>query len=143
MENFQHITPPIKSPDYLKPWNKPRKPEDIEKHNCLLFPLKGFRNQWIFKDEQGEIKEISVNGNMIISNAIALKECTISGMGIALLPNWLVDQDIDNGKLVKLFPHYQVTATDFHTSAWLLYPSRTYQPLKVKCFVKELTNFYS
>ena len=50
----------------------------------------------------------------------------------ALLANWLVDDDIAAGRLVPLFPEYQVTATSLDTAAWLLYPSRAYLPSKVR-----------
>ncbi|MBV6625837.1 MAG: LysR family transcriptional regulator [Rivularia sp. (in: Bacteria)] len=126
------------SPDYLQKYGQPQKPQDIEQHNCLLFPLVGFRTRWIFKDKIGNNQEILVKGNTIISNAIALEQCAISGMGLTLLPHWLIDEDIRNGKLVKLFPDYKVTGTDFNTAAWLIFPSRTYIPLKVKVFVEEL-----
>ncbi|AFY57943.1 transcriptional regulator [Rivularia sp. PCC 7116] len=131
------------SPDYLQKYGKPQKPKDIEQHNCLLFPLVGFRTRWIFKDKIGNNQEISVSGNTIISNAIALQQCAISGMGLTLLPHWLIDEDIRSGKLVKLFPDYEVTATDFNTAAWLVFPSRAYMPLKVRVFVEELKNYIS
>lgn len=129
------------SRDYLQRYGQPQIPQDIEQHNCLLFPLTGFRTRWIFKDKIGKIQEIPVRGNTIISNAIALQQCAISGMGLTLLPHWLINEDIHNGKLVKLFPDYKVTATDFNTAAWLVYPSRAYIPLKVKVFVEELKKF--
>ena len=126
------------SPDYLERFGTPKIPEDIEQHNCLLFPLPGFNTRWIFKEKKENVQEILIQGNTIISNAIALQQCAINGMGLALLADWLIDDNIGNGELVKLFPDYQVTATDFNTAAWLLYPSRAYIPLKVKVFVEEL-----
>ena len=126
------------SPDYLQQYGQTQIPKDIESHNCLLFPLIGFKTRWIFKHKTGNVQEIPVRGNTIISNAIALQQCAISGMGLTLLPHWLIDEDINTGKLVRLFPDYQVTATDFNTAAWLLYPSRAYIPLKVRVFVEEL-----
>ena len=126
------------SPDYLQQYGQPQIPKDIESHNCLLFPLIGFKTRWIFKHKTGNVQEIPVRGNTIISNAIALQQCAISGMGLTLLPHWLIDEDINTGKLVRLFPDYQVTATNFNTAAWLLYPSRAYIPHKVRVFVEEL-----
>jgi hypothetical protein len=38
--------------------------------------------------------------------------------------------------LVNPFLDYQVTATDFNTAAWLVYPSRAYVPLKVRLFAE-------
>ncbi|MGL5878722.1 MAG: LysR family transcriptional regulator [Xenococcaceae cyanobacterium] len=129
------------SPDYLKQWGQPQKPEDVEQHNCLLFPLAGFRSRWIFRDRNGDESEIQVRGRTVISNAIALQQCAIAGMGLALLPHWLIDEDLRAGKLVNVFPDYQVTATDFNTAAWLVYPSRSYVPLKIRVFIDRLKKY--
>ncbi len=126
------------SPDYLKRSGQLKNPIDVEQHNCLLFPLAGFRSRWIFKDQNGELSEISVYGRTLISSAIALQQCAISGMGLALLPNWLIDEPLRAGNLINVFPNYDVTATDFSTAAWLVYPSRAYVPLKVRVFIEFL-----
>lgn len=126
------------SPQYLQRCGQPQQPDDIEHHNSLLFPLPGFRSRWIFKNRDGVTREVPVRGRTIISNAIALQQCAIAGMGLSLLPNWLIDEDLQAGTLIDVFPTYEVTATDFNTAAWLLYPSRTYVPLKVRAFVEFL-----
>lgn len=123
------------SPQYLKQWGYLEKPSDLEHHNCLLFPLAGFRSRWIFQDRNGELSETAVRGHTIISTAIALQQCAIAGMGLVLLANWLVDDALKAGALVNVFPDYAVTATDFSTAVWLVYPSRSYMPLKVRMFI--------
>ena len=130
------------SPDYLKQVELNR-PQDITRHNCLLFPFAGFRTRWIFRSDRQETFTVPVSGRTIISNAIGLKNCAIAGMGLALLPNWLIDRDLEDGRLVKVLPGYDVTATDFDTSAWLVYPSRKYVPLKVKVFIDFLKQHLS
>jgi len=50
-------------------------------------------------------------------------------------PNWLIDEDLRAGTLINAFPDYDVTATDFSTAAWLVYPTRAYVPLKVRVFL--------
>lgn len=126
------------SPNYLRRSHSLKHPTDLARHNCLLFPLAGFRSRWIFKDRSGELSEIPVRGQTVISSAIALQQCAIAGMGLALLPNWLIDADLRAGTLVRVFPEYAVTATDFSTAAWLVYPSRAYIPLKVRIFIEFL-----
>ncbi len=123
------------SPNYLRQSEPISHPQDITNHNCLLFPIAGFRSRWLFRDIRGKISKIAVNGRTIISNAIALQQCAIAGMGLALLPDWLINDDLESGRLIKVLPDYRVTATDFQTSAWLVYPSRSYVPLKVKVFL--------
>jgi DNA-binding transcriptional LysR family regulator len=131
------------SPEYLKRCGKPEKPIEIDHHPCLLFPLAGFRSRWIFKDRNGNLSEVPVSGRTLISSAIALQQCAIAGMGLALLPNWLIEEDLRVGTLVNVFADYAVTATDFNTAAWLVYPSRAYVPLKVRVFIDFLKNSIS
>ncbi len=126
------------SPDYLRQSTPLKLPKDVKEHNCLRFPLAGFQTRWIFKDQARNLSEIPVNGTLTISNMTALQQCALSGMGLALLPNWLIDEDFRSGTLIDVFPDYEVTATDFRTAAWLVYPSRTYVPLKVKVFIEFL-----
>lgn len=123
------------SPTYLQRSEPLQQPTDLAHHNCLLFPLTGFRSRWLFENQQEQLIEVSVSGHTIISSAIALKQCAIAGMGLALLPNWLVDDDLHSGTLVNLFPEHKVTATDFNTAVWLVYPSRAYVPFKVRVFI--------
>jgi len=52
-----------------------------------------------------------------------------------LLNDWMVDQELANGQLVDVFPRYAVTATTFDTAAWLVYPSRSYLPGKVRAMI--------
>lgn len=135
------------SPSYLVQAGIPHQPEAITEHNCLLFPLPGFRSRWLFKhrdkSKSQTAREVAVSGRTMISNAIALQRCALSGMGIALLPHWLVDDDIQSGSLVDLFPTCEVTATDFNTAAWLVYPSRIYVPQKARVFIDFLKSTYS
>jgi DNA-binding transcriptional LysR family regulator len=123
------------SPQYLQERGHPKIPSEIENHNCLLFPLPGFRSRWRFMNSDREETEVFVRGHTISSNAIALQQCTIAGMGLALLPNWLIKDDLRDGRLVNVFPSYDVTATEFDAAAWLVYPSRAYVPLKVRVFI--------
>lgn len=123
------------SPNYLEEKGDVSQPQDITEHDCLLFPFADFKTHWRFRNNQGEITIIPVKGRTIISNAVGLQQCAIAGMGLALLPQWLINEDLAIGTLIKVLPDYDVTAKDFQTSAWLVYPSRTYIPLKVRVFM--------
>lgn len=126
------------SPEYLRRSPLIKAPSDLARQNCLRFPLAAFQTRWIFKNQAGEMSEVAVQGKTIISNMTALQQCAIAGMGLALLPNWLIDEELRTGTLVDVFPKHTVTATNFSTAAWLVYPSRTYVPLKVRLFIEFL-----
>lgn len=101
-------------PDYLQQYDVPEQPEEIVDHNCLLFPRQHHSLSWLFKDKDGHIKEVSIQGQYLITNSAAIRECALSNMGLTLLPDWLVKKDIATGKLIRLFSNYVVTATDFN-----------------------------
>lgn len=126
------------SPAYLEREKYLHVPDDLRVHKCLLFTLPNFRSRWLFRDNNGTVSEVPIEGDVVISNALALRDCALAGMGPALLANWLIDEDIAQGKLLDLFPNYHVTATDFETAAWLLYPSQTYLPNKVRVMINFL-----
>ena len=47
----------------------------------------------------------------------------------------IVNDDLESGRLVNLFPEYEATAADFNTAVWLLYTSRAYLPGKTRAFI--------
>lgn len=126
------------SPDYVKKNGALRLPRDVQNHNCLLFPLPGYNTQWQFKNAKGTVTNVPVQGRYTISNALALKQCALAGMGVTLLPRWVIGSELRDRLLIDLFPNHYVTPTTFDSAAWLLYPSRRYLPLKVRVFVDYL-----
>ncbi len=123
------------SPVYLERRGKPLAPDQICDHECLLFPRAGYDLDWLFRDATGAIDKISIAGRYLITHSESILQCALDGMGLALLPDWLVSDAVKSGTLVRLFPEYDITATDFDSAIWLLYPSRSYLPLKSRLFI--------
>jgi len=123
------------SPDYVRQFGALKKPQELSERDCVLFDLPDYRSSWLFRDEAGNDTKVAVHGGVVISNVEAIRQCVLNGMGPALLADWLVKEDMAEGKLVDLFPDHRVTATDFETAVWVLYPSRTYLPQKARVFV--------
>jgi len=121
------------SPEYLAKNGTPQSPQQIKEHNCLLFPRSGHNFNWLFKQRE-KIQEISVQGKHLLTQSSAIKQCTLAGMGLSLLPDWLIQPELDAGRLISLFSEFEVTATDYKGALWLLYPSREYVPAKVRLF---------
>jgi DNA-binding transcriptional LysR family regulator len=110
-------------------------PADLASHRCLLLDLPDYRSRWLFRDASGAVSEIVVDGDVTISSPLVLLTCAVNGMGPALLADWTARDELASGALVELFADYAVTATDFETAAWLLYPSRSYLPRKVRVVI--------
>ena len=129
------------SPDYLSGAGPLRRPQDLASHRCVLFTLPAFRTAWTFRPAgprgagRGTDITVPVGGDIALSSALSLRSTVVAGAGPALLADWLIREDLDSGRLVDVFPDYDVTATEFDTAAWLLYPSRSYLPQKVRVMI--------
>lgn len=128
----------VASPDYLNEIEKPKDPKELANLNCLRFALPEIQNKWTFQSGNKNSFSVAVTGSPMISNALALRKAATMGMGVALLADWLINEDLKQGRLIELFPNYQSTATTFETAAWGLYPSRTYLPRKVRVMIDYL-----
>ncbi|CAN5454261.1 LysR family transcriptional regulator [soil metagenome] len=120
------------SPRYLRHKGRPKAPEDLERHECLRYPVQGYGSRWRFRKGDGDAFEVPVSGRVLATNGIALVQCAVAGMGVLMLPRWNVAAELRSGALVDLFPDYHATASEFDIAAWMLYPSRSYLPLKVR-----------
>lgn len=122
----------VASPAYLSAAPPLTEPAQLTHHRCLLFPISLFRARWLFRDRNGRMEEVPVDGDVVISPGLGLRDAALAGLGPTMLADWLVGEDIAAGRLVDIFPRHDVTATTFDTAAWLIYPSRTYLPNKVR-----------
>jgi DNA-binding transcriptional LysR family regulator len=122
----------VASPDYLASHSLIRSPDDLTRHRVLRFNLRAFRTRWLFRDGDGHVNSVPVDGDITLSPAGALLGAALAGLGPALLPDWLVDDAIAAKRLRDIFPDHRATATDFDTAAWLVYPSRSFLPGKVR-----------
>jgi DNA-binding transcriptional LysR family regulator len=123
------------SPDYLTKNLKLTEPADLSKHKVLLFNLRAYRSRWLFRDRSGLEQSVPVQGDLTLAPAGSLLSAAVAGLGPALLPDWLVADSLKKGQLVSLFTGFAATATNFETAAWVVYPSRTFLPNKVRVMV--------
>jgi len=126
------------SPDYVARHGHPANPSDLARHDCPRIPLPGFRTQWGFRAPDGTSQTIDVKGWLVLSNFQALHQAALDGLGPALLADWLAGSDLEAGRLVDLFPRHEVSATGFDSAVWLVYPSRTQLPWRVRAVVEFL-----
>ncbi len=113
-------------------------PSELTRHDCLRFPLPGFRDLWRFRKGSDEI-EVPVSGTLEVAGALALRQAAEDGMGPALLAHWTVSDPLAKGHLKRICADWEVTATRWDTGAFLLYPSRSYLPLKTRRFIEALS----
>lgn len=91
------------APAYLKGKAPPQHPTELVDHPCLTTVL--FRSTWIFESSRGALS-VEVHSRMHSSDSRVLREAARRGLGIAILPRFLADEDLRCGVLVPLLPEF-------------------------------------
>ena len=87
------------SPDYIKKHGVPKKPEDLKAHNCLIYQDLPQQAIWRFVDKNQKEQFIKCQGNFQAGSSIALREAAIAGLGIAMLPGFIITKHLADGRL--------------------------------------------
>jgi DNA-binding transcriptional LysR family regulator len=125
------------APSYLEKRGIPRTPSDLTTHNCLSFSQSPWSSEWRFNGSNGE-ETIAVSGNMESNSANALRLGAVHGQGLAMMPSFLVADEIQSGRLVPLLSEF--SPTEHPISA--IYPHRHHLSAKVRSFLDLLTKHY-
>lgn len=129
----------VASPGYLEKFGAPLVPEDLPKHNALLYSNPNPLDQWQLSGPNGDIQVVKVKGNFKSNNCESLREAVIAGMGIALRPLWDVHADIQSGALKILLPDYLPPAVNIQ----IIYPSRQHLSMKARAFIDLVTDEFT
>lgn len=129
----------VATQSYLDGRAAPTTPADLADHNGILFALPRFGTAWRFRqDAAAPVEDVTPRRVLTISNALAIRRAVLDGLGVALLADWTVQEDIASGKLIDLLPGHEGTATDFDAAVWIVYPSRDYVPARLRALLDHL-----
>ncbi len=124
------------APTYLAKHGAPKHPADLERHNCLVHLIVSANHVWDFTKATRRVS-VHVNGSPRANSSSVLRDAALRGQGLALLPTYLVGDDIQSGALRMLFSDYKTLSLPVH----VLFASKKYPPLKVRCFVDFLVSY--
>ncbi|MFC5475322.1 LysR family transcriptional regulator [Paraherbaspirillum soli] len=117
------------SPEYLARKGTPDKPEDLSRHECLSFSPAALAH-WRLTDEDGACR-VPVSGRLQVNHGQALRVAALHGLGIVLQPAILLEADVRAGRLVQLFPTYELASRPMS----VVYLPDRYRSPKLRSFV--------
>lgn len=125
------------SPAYLAKHGVPQHFDELAHHNCL-----NYSNLLATKEWQGvrgdERVSLQAQGRLSVNNGDALRLLCLAGQGVALLPTFIIGEDLAAGKLVSLLKDYKLRELILHA----VYPHRQHIPLKLRVFIDFLARHF-
>ena len=108
---------PCASPDYLASAPPLRDPADLKAHRCITFS--GYRRGtlWSFARKRRR-RAVRIDPVLSSNDAQAIRDAILAGVGIGLQGDYMADSMVADGRLVELFPDWQLPVFDVHL-LWL------------------------
>jgi len=119
------------SPFYAKTKGLPTTPQQLVKHHCIIDSNFRIGKQWPFISPKGQAEAINVQSGLAVNSPQAVREMAIADGGIAMTPNFIVEDALLDGSLVSVLPEY----TTLEFGLFAIYPHRKYVAKKVRCFI--------
>lgn len=128
------------NPDYLREVGPIETPADLLRGERLAFAMQADEN-WYFRHVGTEERhQVTVTGRLRLNDSEALLACALAGQGFALLPSWLVHDEVDAGRLRLPLVDWEASiANDFNRSIWAVYAPKKIVSPKVRVFIDFLS----
>lgn len=139
----------VASRSYLRRHGVPARPEDLLTHNCLHYPRAQDTPAWTFEPlgpenvaqndtaHAAERVTVPVSGSLSANNSEALRDAALTGLGIALLPDFSAQASLQAGKLVQVLPQWKPVSA-FAEQLYAIRPYSAHVPRAVTAFVNYL-----
>jgi DNA-binding transcriptional LysR family regulator len=128
------------APAYLKARGAPTEPGELKDHACLQHYRSlsaPTASTWTFLRD-GRACPVRVTGGIIINSVMALRQATLEGAGLALLPTYCVGADLRSGALVRVMGDCEVAEEQVS----VIFPHRNLLPMKSRLMIDFLAETF-
>lgn len=127
----------VASPEYFARTGLPRHPRDLLEHQCLRFDYRTGHQNWTFQGHE-EVIRVNVQGRLQSNNADILREAALADGGVTLLADWLVRDDVAEGRLTRVLEQYEVNPGSASTCINALYLPNHRGSSRINVFIEFL-----
>jgi DNA-binding transcriptional LysR family regulator len=125
----------VAAPAYLTEHGEPTRPEDLVRHHCIVNTRLPTPELWRFTGTDGTA-HVSVAGRLRSNSVEAIMEAAIAGVGIAMLPTWMVGDELRNGRLQPILQAWQPNPRPIS----VVYPSRRFLAPRTRAVIDFLVD---
>jgi DNA-binding transcriptional LysR family regulator len=121
----------IGSPEYFQRSGHPKHPRDLASHRALVYTNSANPGVWTFKHPDEGAVRVTVPPVMKADNGDILEPMLVKGLGLALLPDFLVWRQIAEGVLQVALPNWSAP----ESALYLVTPPSTLRPRRVQALI--------
>ncbi|MCI4645718.1 MAG: substrate binding domain-containing protein, partial [Hyphomonadaceae bacterium] len=101
------------SPAFLEKYGTPETPQDVAKLPCLIFRQSPVAREWTLSRGR-ETVTLNVDGRLLASSGEILLQGALDGVGLFYAADWLICQEVNEGRLVRVLPDWEGAPLPVH-----------------------------
>lgn len=125
------------SPGYLRARGEPAEVAELSGHDCLGYRQALEPPVWIFETPSGR-RSLEVDGPLHSNSGEALRDAAVLGLGLVLLPLWLVGDDLATGRLRACLTDQPGHPAGYEAEIYAVHARADFVPAKITAFVEHL-----
>ncbi len=118
------------SPAYFKEHGTPKTPQDLSRHQCVIFDGLMSQQDWKFT-ANGKPLSVPIRPRLLVNNAEAAVEAAAASVGITRVLSYQAADALRSGKLVRVLKKFEPAASP----ANLVYAGQGRLPIKLRAFI--------
>ena len=124
------------SPDYLARHGRPRNPDDLARHRCMVFrvPTTGRDRPYQFRVD-GEGVDLQPEARLRLGDGEALVEAATAGLGLVQVPEVMLTDALAAGRVVEVLEEFRPAPMPIS----VVYPTTRMLPARVRVFIDALS----
>ena len=105
----------VGAPSYLKAHGRPKHPMNLTEHSCLGYAYLTTPDAWRFTNKNGESATVHpAGGRLKVNNGDAMLPALIAGIGLGVLPDFILRPALADGSLERVLPDWSMPASALH-----------------------------
>ena len=117
----------IASRDYLASYGTPSHPSELARHECLGYTTSSHQQSWVYLID-GSPRAFPISTRITANNGEALTRAAVSGLGIAMQPDFIAEPYLADGRVVKILENFALPELGIHA----VLPSNRQVPHRVR-----------
>jgi DNA-binding transcriptional LysR family regulator len=124
----------VASPEYLTTHPAPVVPEDLLRHNCIVYSLAYSGTTWTFRHT-----EVNVSGRLKVNSPDGVYRGVLDGLGVAYAPVWLFEKELREGRVEPLLLNNMGPSVPIH----IVYPAKRLLSRRASVFMDFIVEEFS
>ncbi len=120
------------SPQYLANKGTPHCPEDLINHQCIRYSYSRWKDWFLMAEER---TKLTINNAISVNSVNGQKQLVMNGAGLALLPLWAVNNELEDGSLRQVMPEYVFSPYEEISATYAIYLKRDMVSPKTRVFL--------